>query len=270
MVLVAFIDSAAALLGIRHPWLHSASDILLHGTIWAAFLGASFATRGRRHLAIDALGRLLPDRARRVVVAIASTLGAVVAFLLARGIYEALLAQVASSGEAARLLVERGIVRGGVDRSYEFQFVIPAGFLLIAARLLLHSFHEWLAALRRLGPDAEPEVHALDPELTRVPPISRAGPAEIGIALAALLGLLALARGSTVMGPLAFGVVLTALNMARIASLYFIGAGAPSVFDAAHEELFPLMLIGIACACFAVWAHWVHGALGGARAHAAL
>jgi len=66
------------------------------------------------------------------------------------------------------------------------------------------------------------------------------------------------------------GVVLTALNMARIASLYFIGAGAPSVFDAAHEELFPLMLIGIACACFAVWAHWVHGALGGARAHAAL
>lgn len=67
---------------------------------------------------------------------------------------------------------------------------------------------------------------------------------------------------------LALGVVvLTLLNMARIASLYFIGAGAPSVFDAAHEELFPLVLIAIACACFATWAHWT---LHGARAHAAV
>lgn len=211
MVLVAVVDSIAALLGFHHPWLRFSSDVLLHGTIWAAFLGASFATRGRRHLAIDALGRLLPDRSRRVVVAVASTLGAVVAFVLARGIYEALMAQVASAGEELRLLAERGIERGGVDRSYEFQFVIPAGFLLIAARLLLHAFHEWLAALRGLGPDVDPAVHALDPELTQVPPISRAGPVEVGIALAALLGLLVLARGSTVLAPLAFGVVLTAL-----------------------------------------------------------
>src|SRR5690349_4415888 len=83
MVLVAFVDSAAALLGVRLSFLHWSSDVLLHGTIWAAFLGASFATRGRRHLAIDALGRLLPDRARRLVVAIASTFGAVVALFLA-------------------------------------------------------------------------------------------------------------------------------------------------------------------------------------------
>lgn len=211
MVLVAFIDSTAALLGLRHPWLHAAPDVLLHGSIWAAFLGASFATRGRRHLAIDAVGRLLPDRTRRIVVAIASTLAAAVAFLLARGIYQALLEQAASADETARLLGERGIVRGGVDRSYEFQFVIPAGFLLIAVRLLLHAFHEWLAALRRLEADTEPAPNALDPELSQVPPISRAGPIEIGIALAALLGLLLLARGSTVMGPLTFGVGLTAL-----------------------------------------------------------
>ena len=50
-----------------------ASDVLMNGTIWAAFLGASFATRGRKHLAIDALGRLLPDRARRVMVAVGSS-----------------------------------------------------------------------------------------------------------------------------------------------------------------------------------------------------
>jgi exosortase family protein XrtM len=62
-------------------------------------------------------------------------------------------------------------------------------------------------------------------------------------------------------------VVLTVLNMARIASLYFIGAGAPSVFDAAHEELLPFVLIAVACACFTAWAHW---ALRGERARAAV
>lgn len=211
MVLVAFVDSAAAFLGLRHSWLRWSSDVLLHGTIWAAFLGASFATRGRRHLAIDALGRLLPDRVRRMVVAIASTFGALVAFLLARGIHRALLEQVATAGETVRLLAERGIVRGEVDRSYEFQFVIPVGFSLIAARLLLHAFHEWLAALRRLEPDVDPAINAHDPELTRVPPISRAGPTEVGVALVALFSLLVFARGSTVMAPLTLGVGLTAL-----------------------------------------------------------
>lgn len=213
MVLVAFVDSAAALLGLRLSFLHWSSDVLLHGTIWAAFLGASFATRGRRHLAIDALGRLLPDRTRRIVVAIASTFGAVVALFLARGIHQALLEQVATAGETVRLLAERGIARGGVDRSYEFQFVIPAGFSLIAARLLLHAFHELLAALRRLEPEVDPAVHALDPELTQVPPISRAGPIEVCIALVALLSLLIFARGSSVMAPLTLGVFLSALTL---------------------------------------------------------
>lgn len=52
-------------------------------------------------------------------------------------------------------------------------------------------------------------------------------------------------------------VVLTALNMIRIASLYAIGANAPNAFDAVHEELFPLVLVLIACSCFAAWARWL-------------
>ena len=49
---------------------------------------------------------------------------------------------------------------------------------------------------------------------------------------------------------------LTALNVGRIASLYFVGAHAPRSFDAVHEELFPLLLIVAACACFVAWLAW--------------
>jgi exosortase/archaeosortase family protein len=48
-------------------------------------------------------------------------------------------------------------------------------------------------------------------------------------------------------------LALTALNMLRIAGLYFVGAHAPHAFDAVHEELFPLVLIAAACACLAAW-----------------
>src|SRR5687768_14296666 len=149
MVLSAVAEAAAGAIGIQHDSLKYASDVLMHGTIWAAFLGASFATRGRRHLAIDAIGRLLPDRARRIVVGIASGLGTVVAFALALGIYQALTEQAHQADEQVALFRQSGIAGAPVDRSYEFHFVIPAGFLLIALRLLLHSLHEFMAAIRK-------------------------------------------------------------------------------------------------------------------------
>ena len=201
MVLVAVIESTAALLHLSHPWLNSASDVLMHGTIWAALLGASYATRERRHLAIDGAGPALAGsgaargrrgrcgdvrRRRRLFTC------------LAYGLYSSLLEQVASTAEQARLLHERGM-GGDVDRSYEFQFIIPGAFLLIGARLLLHAFHEWLAALKGAPRDTEPPPHALDPEANRVAPVSQASLTEAGIAFATLLALLGLARGTTVL-----------------------------------------------------------------------
>jgi tripartite ATP-independent transporter DctM subunit len=193
--------------------LQTAGDVLLYWTIWAAFLGASFATRERRHLAIDALGRLLPDRVRRGVVAVAATFGAIVAFSLANGIYQALIDQVEKVHEQVEHLARSGIATTAVDRSYEFHFVIPGGFLLIGARLLLHAFHEWLAAIGGTN-EPEPAAHPLDPEVERVAPVARATVTEIGIAFGALLVLLGLGWGSTVMGPLAIGVVLASLFLA--------------------------------------------------------
>ena len=233
MVLMAVADSVGGVLGLQHPLLQSASDVLMHGTIWAAFLGASFATRSRKHLAIDALGRLLPDRARRVVVAVAATLGAVVALALARGIYEALVDQAHTTNEQVRQFASSGIAGAEIDRSFEFHFVIPAGFLLIALRLLLHGFHEFMAAVRPPPPptpaerphprdsldpgfssEAPPAEAALPHELElKCPPVSYAGPVEIGIALAALVALVILTAGTTVMGPIGLAVLVAAVTL---------------------------------------------------------
>ncbi|MBI2897069.1 MAG: TRAP transporter large permease subunit [Deltaproteobacteria bacterium] len=218
MVLVAVLQAAVGLFGAQPAWLGSAEDIVMQGTIWAAFLGASFATRGRRHLAIDALGRILPDRARRVVVAVAATLGSVVAFSLARGIYEALLDQAHTTQEQIRQFAESGIAGAEVDRSYQFHFIIPGGFLLIGARLLLHAFHEWLATIRagtsRPEGVAQGGHDAPRESAVRCAPVSQATGLEIGIAIASLLGLLAIARGTTVLGPLAVVVAAAAMMLA--------------------------------------------------------
>ncbi|MDQ3035616.1 MAG: TRAP transporter small permease, partial [Myxococcota bacterium] len=201
MVILGVAAAIGAIAGFQHPILRAASDVLMHGTIWAAFLGASFATRGRKHLAIDALGRLLPDRARRVVVAVASTFGSVVAAALALGVYQALMEHAHATDEQLVGLGESGIVGGVVDRGYEFQFMIPAGFALIAIRLLLHGFHELLAAASgnvaksappppapagdESTPHGEPDgVPNLPGDASRVAPVSQSGPVEIGIALA--------------------------------------------------------------------------------------
>lgn len=48
------------------------------GVLWLALLGALGATRGHRHIAIDALPRVLPPPARRVAWAIAQAATAVV------------------------------------------------------------------------------------------------------------------------------------------------------------------------------------------------
>ncbi len=63
---------------------------------------------------------------------------------------------------------------------------------------------------------------------------------------------------SKLLGVTAGIALLMALNLLRIAALYFIGAHAPDWFDSLHEELFPLLLVLDACAAFASWAYWAN------------
>jgi C4-dicarboxylate transporter DctM subunit len=199
------------LLDFAQPVLHASSDVMMNGTIWAAFLGASFATRGRRHLAIDVLGRLLPDRARRMMVGVSASLGSIVAFALASGILDALHHQATAANE--QLAQQAGLgIEAAVNRGYEFQYIIPGGFLLIGIRLVLHAFHEFLAARRGVGPEG-PAIVAEEDAL-RFAPVSQANATEIGIAIAALLGLLAIAAKSTIVGSLGVAVGIAVLMLA--------------------------------------------------------
>jgi tripartite ATP-independent transporter DctM subunit len=254
MITMGVADAIGSILQVQHPLLRAANGVLMHGTVWAAFLGASFATRGRKHLAIDALGRLLPDRARRITVAIASTFGAVVACALAVGVYEALIEQAQTTDEQMRRMVEAHIADAQVDRSYEFHFMIPAGFALIAIRLLLHGFHELLAAASARTPAAAPpppapvapppnEPHA-EPdgapqtfdEAGRIAPISQAGPIEIGIALTALLAPIAIAFGSASFWPIALGCLSAAATIAISLVMRMRKRGSPKPTAPAPEQ----------------------------------
>lgn len=224
MVAMGVIGAFGSALSIQNDITRAVDDVLMNGAIWAAFLGASFATRGRKHLAIDALGRLLPDRARRVMVAVASTLGAVVAVALAYGVYEALIEQGHAVDEQVRSMAASGIEGARIDRGYQFQFMIAAGFGLIGARLLLHGFHELMAAIAGRMPSAvspppapagdqskpheEPDGTPATPEeASRVSPFEQAGGTEVIIASVALLVPLPLALGTSTFVPLLIAVI---------------------------------------------------------------
>ena len=239
MVLVAVADAATQILGRFSPRVQAfmlpltsvSGDVMQHGTLWAAFLGASFATRGRKHLAIDALGRLLPDRGRRAVVGIASTLGAVVAFTLARGLWLSLVEDRHAADELLADLARSGGQARGDERAYEFHYVMPAGFFLISLRLLMHAFHEFAAGLsgalsHKETPKSEPSVpfrEGNDPatrndadmvEPVNGAPVSHATGMEIGIALVMLLGLPLLVRGSSTFRQLGISCLLAAATLA--------------------------------------------------------
>lgn len=92
-----------------------------HMVLWVAFLGAMLATRGRKHIAIDAVTRLLPRRPRNVVRIVLDTLACVVSFLLARASLMFVLEERAMGMELI----------SGVP-AWLAQTVIPFGFAMIS------------------------------------------------------------------------------------------------------------------------------------------
>ncbi|MDP3276470.1 MAG: TRAP transporter large permease subunit [Deltaproteobacteria bacterium] len=214
-------ETVTSFLSRTGPFARVAGDFLMHGTLWAAFLGASFATRGRKHLAIDVIGRLLPPRAKHALAAIASSLGAVVAFTLAKGIYGALLEASHNAATQIANATTTGLDPSTIDRSFEFQYVIPAGFALIAIRLLMHGYHEFVAVFRREDPAPKSESDATETAET-VPeevlpvfgaPVDYATASEIGMAVVVLALMVVPSVGSLVFKSLAGATTLAALTL---------------------------------------------------------
>jgi len=65
-------------------------QFLQKGTLWLAFLGASLAAQADRHIAIDALARVVPGRVRLVMKAIVCIAASVTSWFLARTFFDAI------------------------------------------------------------------------------------------------------------------------------------------------------------------------------------
>lgn len=63
-------------------------------------------------------------------------------------------------------------------------------------------------------------------------------------------------RARRLAGVIAGVIVLNALNLLRIAGLYYVGVHAREHFDTVHEEVMPLFLIAAAALSFCVWITW--------------
>lgn len=99
MIALAFLQAVLSNLAhggaeFANAWLANLSWIdsaLQKGTLWLAFLGASLATQADKHIAIDALQRLLPRRVELGVKAFVSLAAGVVSFFLAVVFFSAVL-----------------------------------------------------------------------------------------------------------------------------------------------------------------------------------
>jgi TRAP-type C4-dicarboxylate transport system permease small subunit len=113
-------------LGSGLEWAEPVSRV---GVLWLALLGALGATRTRRHIAIDALPRILPPRLQRAAWAVTQLATSVVCATLAWTGW----GMVAFEREAPALFVP------GVP-SWWPMLAFPAGFALMAVRFAIAAF----------------------------------------------------------------------------------------------------------------------------------
>lgn len=129
VLLVALVALACGQIVLRN--LFSVGIVWADGLIrllvlWLALLGAVAASGERRHIAIDALIRVLPERARLAADALRGLFAAAVCALLARYSWSF----VADSRAFGDLLLD------GLP-AWWFQLILPAGFALMACRFML-------------------------------------------------------------------------------------------------------------------------------------
>ena len=104
--------------------------------LWVGLLGALAASRGDRHISIDALSRMLPLRSRFVVALLTSSFTAAVSGLIAW-----------HSGRFVLDEREFGSVAFSGIPAWLFESIIPLAFGLIAVRYLLRAWHHARALL---------------------------------------------------------------------------------------------------------------------------
>lgn len=161
-------------------WFDWIDQVLQKGTLWLAFLGASLATHADRHIAIDALARVVPGRVRLVMKAVVTLAAGVTSYFLARVFFAAVKITAMERPLEYEVLADQGplhlceagaqaLADAGLSRPDVFcairsgleaigvqaetpvgalQLIVPAMFLIIAVRFTARSIGAVVALFR--------------------------------------------------------------------------------------------------------------------------
>lgn len=107
-------------------------DVFLrHTVLWVGFLGAIVATGERRHITIDALTKILPDKGKKIAAIITGIASIVICYFLTEASYRFLIDEVEFGG----------ILIFDLPR-WVFQSIIPAGFAIMMLRFLVRVIED--------------------------------------------------------------------------------------------------------------------------------
>lgn len=76
-----------------------ADTVVRHLVMWLGFVGGALATADERHINIDALTKLIPQRGRRMVAVATNAFATIVCYFMARSAWTFMLDERASGGE---------------------------------------------------------------------------------------------------------------------------------------------------------------------------
>ena len=108
------------------------ADTFLRQTVlWVAFLGASLAVQERKHINIDVLSRLMPERWKRLSRLLTDVFSAVVCFAFLRASITFVKNEIA---QATILFLDLP--------AWYFQIIIPVGYGLICFRFLIKALED--------------------------------------------------------------------------------------------------------------------------------
>ena len=105
--------------------------------VWLTFMGASLATRERKHISVDALGRLFKGKSKKFLNLIIDSFSLFIVILLLRASWEFVMDEMEYGGTLMNEVP-----------AWMVESVLPFGFAIISLRLVLHILQEILSLLK--------------------------------------------------------------------------------------------------------------------------
>jgi len=135
MVVFAFLQ--VVLRNIFHEGILWGDILLRHLVLWVGFIGASLATREKKHINIDLFSRIMSDRGKNIVHLLTNLFSVFICYLLA---------------DAGWTFVQDEKMMGAEIfaeiPAWYFQIIIPVGFFLMAFRFLVLSLENIIYVFR--------------------------------------------------------------------------------------------------------------------------